>query len=70
MKDEEFKKKLETILENLYRIDREVREYLGGEKFVSETQEYLSRSSQKYNERTDQRGKGISGKYIIKHNKY
>ena len=28
MNDEEFKKKLESILGNLYRIDQEVREYL------------------------------------------
>jgi len=70
MKDEEFKKKLETILGNLYRIDCEVREYLGKEKFNSGNQEYRSGLYQRYNERTDRRGKGISGRYIIKNNKY
>lgn len=34
MNDEEFKKKLETILENLYRIDQEAREYLGRKKLI------------------------------------
>lgn len=29
MKDEEFKKKLEFILENLYKIDREIEKYFG-----------------------------------------
>ena len=28
MNDEEFKRKLEAILENLYRIDREVESYI------------------------------------------
>ena len=32
MQDEEFKKKLESILENLYKIDREVKDYLEREK--------------------------------------
>ena len=70
MKDEEFKKKLETILENLYRIDREGREYLGGEKFHLGTQEYLGEPSKTYNEKTDRRRKDISAKYIINNNKY
>ena len=29
MKDEEFKRKLESILGNLYKIDQEVKKYLG-----------------------------------------
>ena len=29
MKDDEFKKKLEFILENLYKIDREIEKYFG-----------------------------------------
>lgn len=33
MKDEEFQKKLELILETFYDIDREVKKYLDKEKF-------------------------------------
>jgi hypothetical protein len=44
MNDEEFKKKLESILENLYRIDREVREYLHKEKLVSKNTGYKQES--------------------------
>jgi hypothetical protein len=40
MDDEEFKKKLETILENLYRIDREVKKYLDKEKPMLKNWEY------------------------------
>lgn len=34
MKEEEFKKKLESILGNLYKIDREVKEYFKGRNAV------------------------------------
>lgn len=40
MNNEEFKKKLESILENLYRIDREVREYLDKEKLITKDKAY------------------------------
>jgi hypothetical protein len=40
MNDEEFKKKLETILENLYKIDQEVKEYLNKEKLPLKKGEY------------------------------
>ena len=40
MNDEEFKKKLESILGNLYRIDQEVREYLAKEKIIAKDKEY------------------------------
>ena len=40
MNDEEFNKKLESILGNLYRIDREVREYLDKEKLILKAREY------------------------------
>lgn len=35
MKDEEFQKKLEGILETFYKIDREVREYIYRERYCS-----------------------------------
>jgi hypothetical protein len=57
MNDEEFKKKLESILGNLYRIDQEVREYLGREKLDVKNQEYMRRSSQRYEKRTDEKYK-------------
>ena len=40
MKDEEFKKKLESILGNLYKIDREVRSYLDAKKLHQGNQDY------------------------------
>jgi hypothetical protein len=40
MNDEEFKKKLESILGSLYRIDQEVREYLDKEKLILRNQKY------------------------------
>jgi hypothetical protein len=52
MNDEEFKKKLESILENLYRIDREVREYLGRDKIRLKNHEYSAGLSQGYEEKT------------------
>jgi hypothetical protein len=43
MNDEEFNKKLESILGNLYRIDREVREYLDKERLLSKSRGYTQR---------------------------
>lgn len=40
MNDEEFKKKLESILGNLYRIDQEVREYLDKGKLIGKDKGY------------------------------
>jgi hypothetical protein len=57
MNDEEFKKKLESILGNLYRIDQEVREYLGREKLDVKNQEYMRRLSQRYKQESDEKYK-------------
>ncbi len=57
MNDEEFKKKLESILGNLYRIDQEVREYLGREKLDVKNQEYMRRSSQRYKQEPEEKYK-------------
>jgi hypothetical protein len=40
MNDKEFKKKLETILQNLYQIDREVKKYLEKENSISKNPGY------------------------------
>ena len=40
MNNKEFNKKLESILGNLYRIDREVKEYLDKEKLILKAREY------------------------------
>lgn len=40
MKDEEFEKRLELILSNLYKIDHEVREYIKNKKANVSTVEY------------------------------
>ena len=40
MNDEEFKKKLESILGNLYKIDREVKDYLSKEKPILKNKGY------------------------------
>ena len=44
MKDEEFQKKLELILSNLYKIDQEVREYLKNKKVNIRTIDYDRKS--------------------------
>jgi len=44
MNDEEFKNKMESILGNLYRIDREVKEYPEKEKLGSKNQGYIQES--------------------------
>jgi hypothetical protein len=51
MNDEEFKKKLEIILDNLYKIDREVREYVRREKPILESQKHTGTSYQRYEKR-------------------
>jgi hypothetical protein len=43
MNDEEFKKKLESILGNLYRIDQEVKSYLDAKRLHRENQDYKKR---------------------------
>jgi len=40
MNDEEFKKKLESILKNLYRIDWEVKSYLDAKKLHQGNRDY------------------------------
>ena len=40
MNDEEFKKKLESILENLYQIDLEVKSYLDARRLHRENEDY------------------------------
>jgi len=55
MNDEEFKKKLESILGNLYRIDREVREYLKRDNIRLGNQEYSKGLSQGYEQETDEK---------------
>lgn len=47
MKDEEFKKKLESILENLYKIDREVGEYFGRKINAVGSRDYSLKSNSK-----------------------
>jgi hypothetical protein len=57
MNDEEFKKKLESILDNLYRIDQEVRIYLEATK--------LNRENQCYKKRFERENLTTDGKYKI-----
>ena len=57
MNDEEFKKKLESILGNLYRIDQEVREYLGREEPRKRNQKYTGELSQGYEQQSDKKYK-------------
>jgi len=45
MKDEEFQKKLELILEKFYDIDREVKEYFSRDKFYLKNQDYNNSSN-------------------------
>ena len=40
MNDEEFKKKLESILGNFYRIDQEAKNYLDAKRLHRENQDY------------------------------
>ena len=44
MKDEEFQKKLELILEKLEKIDLKVKQYFDQEKFNVRNQDYTSKS--------------------------
>ncbi|MDP2908676.1 MAG: hypothetical protein Q8N77_02625 [Nanoarchaeota archaeon] len=44
MKDEEFQKKLEIILQTFYNIDREVKKYIDKEKSHLINQDYKNRS--------------------------
>ena len=44
MKDEEFQKKLEIILEKFEKIDLEVKQYFDQEKFNVKNQDYTSKS--------------------------
>ncbi len=56
MNDEEFKKKLESILGNLYQIDREVRSYLDAKRLNGERQDY-KKSFEKDKSTTDEKYK-------------
>jgi hypothetical protein len=44
MKDEEFKRRLESILANLYKIDQEVKRYFGDQKYDVNNGNYLNKS--------------------------
>ena len=57
MNDEEFKKKLETILGNLYTIDREVREYLDKEKLIPKDIGYGEKPYRNADPKTAREGK-------------
>jgi hypothetical protein len=57
MNDDEFKKKLECILGNLYRIDREVKEYLRREEPRTRNQKYTGELSQGYEQQSDKKYK-------------
>lgn len=53
MKDEEFKRKLESILENLYSIDREAKEYFRRKHLDAKQEHYLRKSySENYSTRS------------------
>ena len=56
MNDEEFKKKLESILGNLYQIDREVQSYLDAKRLHREKQDY-KKSFEKDKPTTDEKYK-------------
>ena len=57
MNDEEFKKKLESILGNLYRIDQEAREYLGKENSPLRNREYNRETYKRYEKQEDRKYK-------------
>jgi len=44
MKDEEFQKKLELILERLEKIDMEVKQYFDQDRFNAGSQDYANKS--------------------------
>jgi hypothetical protein len=59
MKDEEFQKKLELILERFEKIDREITRFLEKEKFKSRNKGYGEKSNS-YN------GQILDGEYATK----